>query len=153
MHCIKQLPAEYSCLARTSLWWFQAVPKASGRWQHTPEVVCTCPLGRKHEKVKWDTYVPRAMKGLIQIVISNILHRTTQCRSRRGRCLANAFTKTRSNFFNSQFICICNNTFSKWWEGLRMSCRRVLNSTPLLIGGSETVWDSGETKLTNKNYN
>jgi hypothetical protein len=26
---------------------------------------------------------------------------------------------------------ICNNTFSKWWEGWRMACRRVLSSTPL----------------------
>jgi hypothetical protein len=48
---------------------------------------------------------------------------------------------------------ICNNTFSKWWEGLRMSCRRVLSSTPLLVKGSETGGDSGERKLTNNNYN
>jgi hypothetical protein len=34
-----------------------------------------------------------------------------------------------------------------------MSCRRVLSSTPLLVRGSETVWGSGERKLTNKNYN
>jgi hypothetical protein len=33
---------------------------------------------------------------------------------------------------------ICNNTFSKWWEELRMSCRRVLSSTPLLVRGSDT---------------
>jgi hypothetical protein len=33
-----------------------------------------------------------------------------------------------------------------------MSCRRVLTSTPLLVRGSETVWDSGERELTNKNY-
>jgi hypothetical protein len=28
---------------------------------------------------------------------------------------------------------ICNDTFSKVWEGWRMSCRRVLSSTPLLV--------------------
>jgi hypothetical protein len=39
---------------------------------------------------------------------------------------------------------ICNNTFSKWWEGWRMACRRVLSSTPLLVRGSETGGDSGE---------
>jgi hypothetical protein len=40
---------------------------------------------------------------------------------------------------------VCNNnTFIKWWAGFRMSCRRVLSSTPLLVRGSETVWDSGE---------
>jgi hypothetical protein len=50
LYCIKQLPADYSCLARTSLWWFQAVPKASGRWQHTPEVGYICPLGREARK-------------------------------------------------------------------------------------------------------
>jgi hypothetical protein len=33
----------------------------------------------------------------------------------------------------------CNNTFSKWWEGWRMACRRVLSSTPLLVRGSETA--------------
>jgi hypothetical protein len=33
-----------------------------------------------------------------------------------------------------------------------MSCRRVLSSTPLLVRGSETVWGSGERKLTNKKY-
>jgi hypothetical protein len=38
---------------------------------------------------------------------------------------------------------ICNNTFSKWWEGWRMACRRVLSSTPLLVRGSETGGDSG----------
>jgi hypothetical protein len=31
----------------------------------------------------------------------------------------------------------CNNTFSKWWEMLRMACRRVLSST-LLKRGKET---------------
>jgi hypothetical protein len=40
-------------------------------------------------------------------------------------------TQTMEYFFN--------NTFSKWWEELRMSCRRVLSSTPLLVRGSETV--------------
>jgi hypothetical protein len=35
---------------------------------------------------------------------------------------------------------------------LRMSCRRVLSSTPLLVRGSETGGDSGERKLTNMNY-
>jgi hypothetical protein len=50
-------------------------------------------------------------------------------------------------------------TFSKWWEGWRISCRRVLSSTPLLVRGSETGGDSGEYKftnyveLTNKKYN
>jgi hypothetical protein len=33
-----------------------------------------------------------------------------------------------------------------------MSCRRVLSSTPLLVGGSETGGDCGERKLTNKKY-
>jgi hypothetical protein len=49
-HCIKQLPAEYSCLARTSLWWFQAVLKASSRWQHTTEVGYICSLCREARK-------------------------------------------------------------------------------------------------------
>jgi hypothetical protein len=33
-----------------------------------------------------------------------------------------------------------------------MACRRGLSSTPLKVWGSETLWDSGERKLTNKNY-
>jgi hypothetical protein len=33
-----------------------------------------------------------------------------------------------------------------------MACRRVLSSTPLLVRGSQTGGDSGERKLTNKNY-
>jgi hypothetical protein len=57
------------------------------------------------------------------------------------------FLAWRPNLFAS-----CNNTFSKWWEGLRMSCRRFPSSTPLWVWGSETVWDSKERKLTNKNY-
>jgi hypothetical protein len=51
----------------------------------------------------------------------------------------NFFLLERPNLF-----AICNNTFSKWWEGCRMSCRRVLSSTPLLVRGSETGGDSGE---------
>jgi hypothetical protein len=35
---------------------------------------------------------------------------------------------------------------------LRMACRRVLSSTPLKVRCSETGGDSGERKLTNKNY-
>jgi hypothetical protein len=31
-----------------------------------------------------------------------------------------------------------------------MTCRRVFSSTPLWVWGSETVWDSKERKLTNK---
>jgi hypothetical protein len=50
LHCIKQLQKECSCLARTSLVWFQAVPKASGRWQNTPEVGYICPLSREARK-------------------------------------------------------------------------------------------------------
>jgi hypothetical protein len=34
-------------------------------------------------------------------------------------------------------------------KALRMACRRVLSSTPLLVRGSVTGGDSGETKLTN----
>jgi hypothetical protein len=49
-HCMEQLPAEDSCLARISLWWFQAVPKASGRWQYTPEVGYICSFGREARK-------------------------------------------------------------------------------------------------------
>jgi hypothetical protein len=49
------------------------------------------------------------------------------------------FLLERPNLF-----AICNNTFSKWWYGWRMSCRRVLSSTPLLVRGSETGGDSGE---------
>jgi hypothetical protein len=45
----------------------------------------------------------------------------------------------RPNLFASR-----RNTFSKWWEGLRMACRRVLRK----VWGSDTVWDSGERKLT-----
>jgi hypothetical protein len=33
-----------------------------------------------------------------------------------------------------------------------MACRRVLSSTPLYVEGSETLGDSRERKLTNKNY-
>jgi hypothetical protein len=55
-------------------------------------------------------------------------------------------------FLRPSLFAVCNNTFSKWWEGLRMASRRVLSSTPLLVRGSETLWDSGERKLTNKNY-
>jgi hypothetical protein len=60
-----------------------------------------------------------------------------------------------NNFFfagRPNLFAVCNNTFSKWWEELRMSCRRVLSSTPLLVRGSETVWGSGERKLTHKKY-
>jgi hypothetical protein len=32
---------------------------------------------------------------------------------------------------------------------LRMACRRVLSSTPMLVRGSETGGDSGEKKFTN----
>jgi hypothetical protein len=49
-HCIKQLAVEYSCLAWRSLWWFHAVPKASGRWQHTTEVGYICSIGREARK-------------------------------------------------------------------------------------------------------
>jgi hypothetical protein len=49
------------------------------------------------------------------------------------------FLLERPNLF-----AICNNTFSKWWEGWRMSCRRVLSSIPLLVRGSETGGDSWE---------
>jgi hypothetical protein len=48
------------------------------------------------------------------------------------------FFVRRPNLFT-----ICNNTFSKWWESVRMACRRVLSSTPLLVRGSETGGDSG----------
>jgi hypothetical protein len=51
---------------------------------------------------------------------------------------------TVENFFfffagRPNLFAICNNTFSKWWEESRMSCRRVLSSTPLLARGSKTV--------------
>jgi hypothetical protein len=46
------------------------------------------------------------------------------------------FLLERPNLF-----AICNNTFSKWWEGWRMSYRRELSSTPLLVRGSETGGD------------
>jgi hypothetical protein len=49
------------------------------------------------------------------------------------------FLLERPNLF-----AICNNTFSKWWEGWRMACRRVLSSTPLLVRGTETGGDRGE---------
>jgi hypothetical protein len=39
------------------------------------------------------------------------------------------FLLERPNLFE-----ICNNTFSKWWEGWRMACRRVLSSTPASKG-------------------
>jgi hypothetical protein len=61
--------------------------------------------------------------------------------SHRRYFVRNFFLLERPNLF-----AICNNTFSKWWEGWRMSCRRVrvLSSTPLLVMGSETGGDSGE---------
>jgi hypothetical protein len=52
-------------------------------------------------------------------------------------------------FLIPNLFAICKNTYSKWWEELRMYFRRVLSSTPLLVRGSETVWDSGERELTN----
>jgi hypothetical protein len=55
----------------------------------------------------------------------------------RYKCTNSVCLLERPNLF-----AICNNTFSKWWEGLRMSCRRVLGSTPLLVRGSETGEDS-----------
>jgi hypothetical protein len=33
-----------------------------------------------------------------------------------------------------------------------MSCRRVLNSTPLLVRSSETVWGSGKGNLQTRTY-
>jgi hypothetical protein len=47
-------------------------------------------------------------------------------------------------FERPNLFAICNNTFSKWWVGWRMACRRILSSTPLLVRGSETGEDSGE---------
>jgi hypothetical protein len=43
-------------------------------------------------------------------------------------------------FLIPNLFAICNNTFSKWWEMLKMSCRRVLSNTTLLVRGSGTVW-------------
>jgi hypothetical protein len=56
---------------RRSLWWFQAVPKASGRWQNTTEVGYTCSIGREARKnaVGHICPIPIAMnviKGLLQ---------------------------------------------------------------------------------------
>jgi hypothetical protein len=48
------------------------------------------------------------------------------------------FLLQRPNLF-----AICNNTFSKWWEGWRMACRRVLSSTPLSVRGSKTGGQRG----------
>jgi hypothetical protein len=36
----------------------------------------------------------------------------------------------RAFFKKTNLFAISNNTFSKWWEGLRMTCRRVFSSTP-----------------------
>jgi hypothetical protein len=57
------------------------------------------------------------------------------------------FFALRTNLFAS-----CNNTFSKWWEGLRMTCRRVLSTTPLWVWGSETVGTAGKGNLQTKAY-
>jgi hypothetical protein len=48
-----------------------------------------------------------------------------------------AYALSRDSVFGSNFFLLerpnlfatCNNTFSKWWEGWRMACRRVLSST------------------------
>jgi hypothetical protein len=50
------------------------------------------------------------------------------------------FLLERPNLF-----AICNNTFSKWWEGWRMSCRRVLSSTLLLVRGSTRMMKTRRT--------
>jgi hypothetical protein len=93
-----------------------------------------------------------------------ILHRFLQVSCMfgfRSTCITNGRQKIVDNFLRvmicfllqrPNLFAICNNTFSKWWEGWRMSCRRVLGSTPLLVRGSETGGDSGEYKLTNKKY-
>jgi hypothetical protein len=49
------------------------------------------------------------------------------------------FLLERPNLF-----AIYNNTFSTWCEGWRMSCIRVLSSSPLLVRSSETGGDSRE---------
>jgi hypothetical protein len=47
---------------------------------------------------------------------------------------------------------ICNNTFSKWWEGWRMACRRVLSSTSLLVRVRKPVDTAGNRNLQTRTY-
>jgi hypothetical protein len=42
-------------------------------------------------------------------------------------------------FLIPNLFAICKNTFSKWWEELRMSYRRVLSSTPVSKGFGNDV--------------
>jgi hypothetical protein len=64
------------------------------------------------------------------------------------------YTLQETLFFvrENQFIAICNNTFSKWWEGWRISCRRVLSSTPLLVRVLEPVETAGNRNLQTRTY-
>jgi hypothetical protein len=47
---------------------------------------------------------------------------------------------------------VCNNTFSKWWEGWMMSCRRVLSNTPLLVRVRKPVETAGKGSLQTRTY-
>jgi hypothetical protein len=80
------------------------------------------------QSIKWHLY--RCSRELVATDVQIQLH----CSLHTQLSIFFFFFAGRPNLF-----AICNNTFSKWWEELRMTCRRVLSSTPLLVRGSETV--------------
>jgi hypothetical protein len=83
------------------------------------------------------TFIPWIVKYQYLRCAKYVLHMSMQ-----RKCSDDDRATKRSIFFfayRPNLFAVCNNTFSKWWEGLRMSCRRVLSSTPLLVRGSETV--------------
>jgi hypothetical protein len=100
----------------------------------------------KHTRIFTDIHFNHIFKMLIYIVakrglelvsyrgvlLSTFLHATV--------CLLHSLLNVLVWIANTIFFflipnlfAICNNTFSKWWEGLRMSCGRVLSSTLLLV--------------------
>jgi hypothetical protein len=80
----------------------------------------------------------------------------TEFWSDRGRIRGGAEDPHRTRlpgfFLRPNLFASCNNTFSKWWEVLRMTCRRVLSST-VSIGFGNLVRQRGKEayklKLTN----
>jgi hypothetical protein len=86
-------------------------------------------LGDKHPSYSAvKNWVARFRKG----------HLSTENKERSGRPTPVKIPENHGFFYKTQFITSCNNTFSKWREGLRMACRTELSSTPLKVWGLET---------------
>jgi hypothetical protein len=96
------------------------------------------------------TTFPSTFVRLFEAFLEIIFRLFSHC-CRRLSSFFCIFFAGRPNLFAS-----CNNTFSKWWEGLRMSCRRVLSSTPVSMGfgnrGGQQGKGTYKLKLTNKYY-